>query len=192
MPSTSPGTEHPPVWQGTEVIHVQMGDEYLVDLIERALEEALKHARLAFKLAPQDGHLPDLVGITAVMVQEPELAAQVSHPDRSRLGVGRFASRNVWGVSQFMLGDYRATVDAFRGAAAAGPPVSPPSLVFLAVAHDHLGNSAEARRLVDELSTTWPDFATAFLVRRIFHSGTPLARDIDQRLAKNGYIAAVK
>jgi len=157
-----------------------------------AFEEALKHTRLAFKLAPQDGHLLDLVGITAIMVQEPELAAQASHPDRSRLGVGRFAARNIWGVSQLMLGDYRATVDAFSGAAAAGAPVSPPSLVFLAVAHDHLGNMAEARRLVDELSATWPDFPIAFLVRRIFHDRTPLARDIDQRLAKHGYVSATK
>jgi tetratricopeptide (TPR) repeat protein len=160
--------------------------------VSNAFDEALKHAQLAFELAPEDGHVLDLVGIIAILIQEPELAADVSNPDRPKWSVGRLGTRNIWGVSQYMLGNYSATIEAFSGAPANGAPVSPPSLIFLAVAYDHQGNTAQARSLVEELSTTWPEFPTAFLVRRIFQDGTVFERDILQRLNKYGYNSRVE
>ena len=154
---------------------------------EGDFRQALKHARLAIELAPEDGHVLDLVGITAIRSNQPELAAQVSDPDRPRSGVGRFGARNIWGVSQYMLGNYEAVIDAFRNAPSEGAPVSAPSLVFLAVAYDHLDNVEDARLLVNELSSTWPDFPTAFLVGRIFHQDSKYGQDILNRLAKYDY-----
>jgi len=113
-------------------------------------------------------------------------AAHASDPDRSRSGVGRFGARNIWGVSQLMLQNYPAVIEAFSGAAAAGDPVSAPSLVFPAVAYDQLGDSAKARTLVAELKTTWPGFPIARLVKRIFHERTPVARLILGTLGKYG------
>ena len=101
--------------------------------------------------------------------------------------MGRFGARNIWGASQYMLGDYTATIEAFSGAAAEGAPVSPPSLIFLAVAYDHLGQEAQARELVEELSQTWPGFPARFLIRRIFHEGSEYELDILERLGKYGY-----
>jgi len=150
-------------------------------------KDALKHARLAFELAPEDGYVLDLVGMAGIVAQEPGLAARASDPDRPRSGSGRFGARNIWGVSQYMLGDYTATIKAFSGAASDGAPVSPPSLIFLAVAYDHLGYDGEAQQLVEELSETWPEFPAGFLMRRIFHDGSVYERDILQRLGKYGY-----
>ncbi len=132
--------------------------------------EALKYARMSVELAPKDGHILDLAGITAIMANAPELAAEVSDPERSRSGSGRFGARNIWGVSQLMLGNYENVVEAFQGAPAAGAPVSAPSLLFQAVAHDQLGNSEDAQRLVVEMRRTWPEFPSEFLADRIFHN----------------------
>jgi tetratricopeptide (TPR) repeat protein len=147
---------------------------------------AMRHASIASDLAPEDGHVLDLVGITAIVAGDPEMAAVVSDPERPRSGQGRFGARNIWGVSQYMLGDYAAAIGAFRSAPEAGAPVSAPSLIFLAVAYDHIGEEAEARRLVQELTTTWPDFPTELLVRRIFHDDTVRTHDILERLEKKG------
>ncbi|KUJ77602.1 hypothetical protein AVO44_17000 [Ruegeria profundi] len=133
-------------------------------------DEALKYARLSAELAPKDGHVLDLVGITALIANMPALAAEVSNPARSRAGSGRFGARNIWGVSQLMLGNYENVVEAFQGAPAAGAPVSAPSLIFQAAAHDQLGNFNEAQRLIGELQKTWPEFPSEFLVERIFPS----------------------
>ncbi len=133
-------------------------------------DEALKYARMAVDLAPKDGHILDLAGITAILANAPKLAAEVSDPERSRSGSGRFGARNIWGVSQLMLGNYENVVEAFHGAPAAGAPVSAPSLLFQAVAHDQLGNSEEARRLVAEMRRTWPEFPSEFLADRIFQN----------------------
>ena len=150
-------------------------------------QDALKHARLALELAPEDGYVLDLVGMVGIIAREPGLAALASAPDRPRSGVGRFGARNIWGVSQYMLGNYTGTAEAFGGAAAEGAPVSPPSLMFLAIAHDHMGNHEQARDLIKELFETWPGFPIGFLVRRIFHKDSVHERDILQRLGKYGY-----
>ena len=104
------------------------------------------------------------------LVETPELAAEVSNPERTRTGSGRFGARNIWGVSQLMLGNYESVVEAFQGAPAAGAPVSAPSLLFQAVARDHLGHSEEAKRLVMEMRKTWPEFPSEFLAGRIFQN----------------------
>ncbi|NOD86523.1 hypothetical protein [Ruegeria sp. HKCCD6119] len=132
--------------------------------------EALKYARMSVELAPKDGHILDVAGMTAILANAPELAAEVSNPERPKSGSGRFGARNIWGVSQLMLGNYKSVVEAFQGAPAAGAPVSAPSLLFQAVAYDQLGNSEEARRLVTEMRRTWPEFPSEFLAGRIFHN----------------------
>ncbi|WP_319545285.1 hypothetical protein [Ruegeria conchae] len=132
--------------------------------------EAMKYARLSVELAPNDGHILDLVGITAIMAGAPDLAAEVSDPERLRSGSGRFGARNIWGVSQLMLGNYEGVVDAFKGAPAAGAPISAPSLLFQAVAQDQLGHTEEAQRLISEMRKTWPEFPSEFLAGRIFQN----------------------
>ncbi len=146
--------------------------------------EALKFARMSAELAPVDGHVLDLVGITAIVANAPDLAAEASNPERPRTGSGRFGARNIWGVSQLMLGNYENVVEAFQGAPAAGAPVSAPSLIFQAVAHDKLGNSAEAELLVTELHNTWPEFPSEFLVDRIFHNDDATRDLIRETLGK--------
>ncbi len=146
--------------------------------------EALKFARMSAELAPVDGHVLDLVGITAIVANAPDLAAEASNPERPRTGSGRFGARNIWGVSQLMLGNYENVVEAFQGAPAAGAPVSAPSLIFQAVAHDKLGNSAEAETLVKELHKTWPEFPSEFLVDRIFHNDDATRDLIRETLGK--------
>lgn len=149
--------------------------------------DALDQARLAVKLAPQDGHVLDLAGITAILSNDPELAADVSDPIRTRSGVGRFGANNIWGVSQYMLGDYDTVIETFTSAPAAGSPVSAPSLNFLAVAYDHAGEDDKAERLVRELSETWPDFPVTFIIDRVFQNGPAYRLDILERLSKHGY-----
>ena len=86
-----------------------------------------------------------------------------------------------------MLENYPDVIEAFEGAAATGAPVSPPTLIFSAVAYDQIGESETASRLVAELKETWPAFPATSLVRRIFHEGTPAERVILGTLAKNGF-----
>ncbi len=146
--------------------------------------EALKYARMSVELGPKDGHILDLVGITAIVANAPELAAEVSNPERPRSGSGRFGARNIWGVSQLMLGNYESVVEAFQGAPAAGAPVSAPSLLFQAVAQDELGNTEEAQRLIAEMRKTWPEFPSEFLAYRIFNNDNATRKLILETLSK--------
>ncbi|WP_425084718.1 hypothetical protein [Ruegeria profundi] len=146
--------------------------------------EALKYARMSVELGPKDGHILDLVGITAIVANAPELAAEVSNPERTRSGSGRFGARNIWGVSQLMLGNYESVVEAFQGAPAAGAPVSAPSLLFQAVAQDQLGNTEDAQRLVVQMRKTWPDFQSEFLADRIFNNDNATRNLILETLGK--------
>lgn len=163
-----------------------------VSAVSGEWQDAKARAQTATALAPQDGHVLDLAGIAYLMSGASELAADVSDPDRDRSGIGRFGARNIWGVSQLSLGNYNAVVEAFEGAAAAGAPVSAPSLVFQAVAHDKLGEEVEARQLVAELGETWPDFPAAFLVGRLFPTDEALRQDILETLARYGFDGSIQ
>ncbi|WP_299426549.1 hypothetical protein [uncultured Shimia sp.] len=147
-------------------------------------EDALKHARIALELAPEDGHVLDLVGMAAIMADDAALAARASDPKIFREGVGRFGSRNIWAVSQLMLQNYPETVAAFQGAAAAGAPVSPPSLLFQAVAFDQMAEPDKAQALMAELNHTWPHFPAAFVVNAMFADGSHVEKTILSVLQK--------
>ena len=140
--------------------------------------DALKHARIALALAPEDGHVLDLVGMAAIVADDAALAAQASDPKIVREGNGRFGSRNIWAVSQLMLENYPETVEAFQGAAAAGAPVSPPSLLFQAVAFDQMAEPDKARALMAELDRTWPNFPAAFVVDAMFADGSEIEQTV--------------
>ncbi|GAA6161879.1 hypothetical protein NBRC116589_40530 [Ruegeria sp. HU-ET01832] len=131
-------------------------------------EGALRRARIALDLSPQDGHTLDLIGITALVVDDPVLMAEVSNPQRSRLGVGRFAYNNIYGAAQLMLENYGEVIDAFSKAAERGHPVSPPSLFLLATAYHETGNTVGAEKAIVEMLDTWPDFPARSVVERFF------------------------
>jgi len=150
-------------------------------------ERAFLFAQRAAKLAPRDGHILDLAGITSILTNHPEFAEEVSRPDRPRSGAGRFGANNIWGVAQLMLGHYDEVIEAFSTASERGAPVSAPSLIFLTVAYDHAGNDKEASRIAAELSAGWPDFPVTRIVARIFRIAPETGDDILERLAKHGY-----
>ncbi len=150
-------------------------------------DTAIKHAEIAMDLAPKDGHVLDLVGMAAIVANEPKLAAEASHPALTRTGSGRFGSRNIWAVSQLMLGNYPETVEAFNGAAAAGAPVSPPSLLFQAVALDQMSETSSAETLMSELKSTWPDFPAEFIVDAMFADGSQVEKTVLEMLKNTGF-----
>lgn len=148
------------------------------------LEKALSQAGLAAELAPRDGHVLDLAGLVAMTANAPRLAAAVTDPSRPRHGSGRFGAPNIWGVSQYVLGNYEGAIEAFTNAPGSGSPVSAPSLIFIAVAYDNLGEVDLAQRNVVELTATWPDFPTQEILGRFFANSPEVERDVLERLAK--------
>lgn len=148
--------------------------------------DALKYAKIALSLAPTDGHVLDLVRMAAILSDDAALAARASDPKIVWEGAGRFGSRNIWAVSQLMLKNYPETVEAFQGAAAAGAPVSPPSLLFQAVAFDQMAEPIKARALMGELKKTWPGFPAAFVVDAMFADGSDVERTVFKVLDNTG------
>lgn len=166
-----------------------LGAAAWVYAVSNSPEEALEHARLAVDLSPRDGYVLDLAGMTAIVAGDGAFAAEVSDPARPRSGVARFGANNIWGVSQYMSGNYPAAIEAFAGAAEAGASISAPSLVFLAVASDHVGEAERAAAAVRELKASWPNFPLQFVMGRIFKNNTAYSDDILERIAKYGYQA---
>lgn len=148
--------------------------------------EARKHADIALNLLPDDGYILDIDGAIAILAGDGERAANASDPKRKRIGPGRFGAGNIWGVANFMLGKHQKVVAAFEAAPSAGAPVAAPSLIFLAVSQSHLGRPQEAKRLIAEMQSTWPNFPADFMIGRIFGS-SGYASDILSRLEELGY-----
>ena len=84
-----------------------------------------------------------------------------------------------------MMGNYPETVEAFEGAAAAGAPVSPPSLLFQAVAFDQMAEPDKAQALMAELNRTWPSFPAAFVVDAMFADGSEIEQTVLKTVVRN-------
>ncbi len=136
--------------------------------VEGNVGEAMKRARIALELSPEDGHVLDLAGLTALLSGDALLLAEVSDPSRYRSGVGRFGANSMWGTSQLMLQNYPATIEAFSTAAQRGLPVSAPSLLLLATAYDASGDENVAKKTIQEMMKTWPDFPAESVASRFF------------------------
>ncbi|UUV05879.1 lipopolysaccharide assembly protein LapB [Ruegeria sp. YS9] len=148
--------------------------------VEDNPDEALRRARIAVDLSPEDGHVLDLAGIAALISNDPTFAAEVSDPERPRSGSGRFGANNIWGASQLMLGDYPACIEAFSLAAERGFPVSAPSLMLLATAYHANGEPEAARQAIDEMHRTWPGFPANKVASRFFeHAPETRSRVLD-------------
>ncbi len=159
----------------------------LVLAVTGDLDRAISSASRAIELAPEDGHILDLVGLTAIVANDPQFAANVSNPERPRSGVGRLGANNIWGISQYMLGNHRMVIDIFSATPESGEPISLGTIVFLAAAYDHVGDPDKARRAVAELNATWPDYPVEHVFTRIFPNSPDIGHDILERLAKHGY-----
>ncbi|SDM06165.1 hypothetical protein SAMN04488026_11593 [Aliiruegeria lutimaris] len=149
-------------------------------------EAALRRARIAVDLSPEDGHVLDLVGITAIISNDPILAAEVSDPERPRLGSGRFGANSIWGTSQLMLQNYPACIEAFSMAAERGLPVSAPSLMMLATAQHENGEHAAARRAIDEMHRTWSGFPAKKVASRFFEHAPETLSSVIETLETYG------
>ena len=131
-------------------------------------DEALARARIAMRLAPEDGHVLDVAALTAFLAGDAQLAVEASDPTIPRTGDGRFGANNIWGVSQLVLGNYTETVQAFETSAQRGLPVSAPTLMLLATAYNQLGDTSSARRAMGEMIATWPEFPAGQATARFF------------------------
>jgi Flp pilus assembly protein TadD len=130
----------------------------------------LRRARIGAELEPQDGHVLDLIGISALVANEPSLMAEVSHPDVVRVGSGSFGYNNIYGASQLMLENYGTVIDFFSTAAERGHPVSAPSLFLLATAYSELGDRTNAVAALTEMKDTWPSFPAEAAARKFFRN----------------------
>ena len=146
-------------------------------------ERALRHARIALDLSADDGHVQDLVALTALVANEPSLMAEASNPERVRNGEGRFGANSLWGTSQLMLGNYAQTIEAFSSAAERGLPVSAPSLFLLATAYHEMGDSDRARTAIAEMATTWPGFPANAVATRFFANDPVTLKSVEATLA---------
>lgn len=77
---------------------------------------------------------------------------------------------------------------SFQDAAALGDPVSVASLVYQASALHALGRENEARRLVSEMKSNWPDANIASVFREYYEDEVH-ADDLIDRLIELGWDA---
>lgn len=154
------------------------------------LEKAKKHSELAEALSPEDGNVLDFRGLMLLMFGQFSEAYDVTNPKKSRkIGSYRFAHRNLHAVASFHLGKYNEAVSSLNFAAQHGDPVSPLSLVFLAASYQGLQNTDEARKLLDQLRESWPNFRPETSLAA-FYSRPELAEGVISNLKAAGWTPA--
>ena len=72
---------------------------------------------MAVDLAPNVGHILDLVGVTGISANDPALAAMVTNRELDRQGVKRTGTQNIWCLSNLMPGKNDRPIEGFAAAA---------------------------------------------------------------------------
>jgi tetratricopeptide (TPR) repeat protein len=145
----------------------------------RDFDRALELSRRAVQLSPEDGDILDFHAAISLFTGNFDEALQVSDPARPRSSAKhRFANRNLFGVANFHLGFYEDANTSFQRAAELGDPISAPSLMYQAAAHQALGHTERARELQKELFATWPNFRPEIALLEFYQHQV----DVDQIL----------
>lgn len=153
---------------------------------EKDFNLALQQSELALNLSPNDGNVRDFRATILLLNGEFDAARNVAKPgNNSEVGSYRFANRNIYAVSNFHLGNYRETIDALNAATELGDPVSALTVMYMAAAHQKLGNTVEANRLVEQLRDGWPKFQSNLL--HVFYTKKEYTEDIFSALQAAGW-----
>lgn len=140
-----------------------------VNFAGRDFDEAKRVSSRAVQLAPLDGNILDIHGSIALFTgdfaEAASSAAKAMNLGRSNQ---RFANRNIYGASNFHLGNYRESLEAFSQAADYGDPISAPSFAYQVAALHKLGRTKEATRKHAEMKKSWPDADVEKLLTSIF------------------------
>lgn len=149
-------------------------------LAGRDFDTAIKAARLAEEMDPKDGSVLDTYGMVMFMTGHFDEASAASDPNRERHGDGqRLVRHNIRGVASFHLGQFDEAIDAFEAAIREGAPVSPPTLVFMAASYEGLGRLGEAKKTVEELRETYPEFHPEIVFPRFYRAPAHAAAVLD-------------
>jgi tetratricopeptide (TPR) repeat protein len=135
----------------------------------RDYTRALELSERAASLSQQDGRVLDYHALILILTGDFAQAQRVSDPDIPRKTMGLHqAHRNIHGVASFHLGDYDTAIKSFDAAIALGGPVSELTLVFKASSEQARGNTKAAKRLLQSLTDTWPDFRPDLALRGLY------------------------
>lgn len=133
--------------------------------------EAMRFARRAAVLAPDDVNVLDLFGSIALFTGNFDEAVVSAEHGKDRRGSNlRFANQNIFAAASFHLGNYEESLAAFRTAAEYGDPISAPSIAFQAAGLNALGRKTEAARKIEELKSAWPEVNLQGLLRGIYQN----------------------
>lgn len=134
-------------------------------------ENAKTLADRAYLLSDMDGRVMNFYALILLLTGNFEKAQKISAPDAPRRATGsNRANLNLHGVASFHLGDYETAVSSFDSAIASGAPVSELTLLYKAASYQANAHTAEAQKLLTELSRTWPMFQPEVALSKFYAS----------------------
>lgn len=140
-----------------------------VAFVSRDYDQAVRLSQLALEISPKDRDVVDFHGLISLFTGDFKAARKVSDPGQLvSVPNRRFASRNVFSVASFHLGDYSTTITQLNNAAHVGDPISALALVYLAAAYEAIGDLENAAKKANELMTTWPSFQAEAVLKKLY------------------------
>jgi tetratricopeptide (TPR) repeat protein len=132
-------------------------------------QEAIRLARRAAALAPEDGNVLDVLGSVALFTGN--FTEAVTAAEQASIIAGnnlRLANRSIFGAASFHLQNYEESLRAFQATADFGGPLSAPSIAYQAADLNALGQIDAARRKIEYLEIAWPKADVPEMLRRIY------------------------
>ncbi len=123
------------------------------------VELALDNARKAVEIQPGDAFAQFILGMNMIIAGRPEDSiGALQRAIRLDPIEPRTPYLNVLGIGYFTAGQYQEAVAALEDNLLRGGPRGPHMDIFLAAAYARMGRKTEARQLLENIHSSYPDF----------------------------------
>lgn len=160
------------------------GMGYVISAFAHAMsgnvQQGLESARVAAKLSPGDDFVQFMLGVNLIISGKPDAAFDpLNRALKLNPAEPRTPYLNVLGIAYYAHGDYEKAIEQFNQNNLKGGPRGPHMDIFKAAALVLHGKSEEARRIVETLNTSFPDFPYKSWLEKWLGTGDKLDRSID-------------
>lgn len=159
----------------------------VVAFAEQDFQTAIAISERAYAFGSHDPHVSAAYGLLAILTNRYENAREASEKDRiADLPYTAIARERLYAISSFHVGEYGDTIDILEASEREGRGYNVSTVMYLAAAHQAIGNHDRAQEMVRRIRAEWPTFRPE-MIATVFFRDPNETEYLMQNLAAAGW-----
>ena len=159
----------------------------VVAFAEQDFQTSVETSERAYSLGSHDPHVSAAYSLIAIVTNRYENAREASEKDRIvDLPYTAIARERLYALASFHVGEYGDTIEILEAAEREGRGYNVTTVMYLAAAHQAMGNHERAKAMVQRIRAEWPTFRPE-MIATVFFRDPNETEYLMQNLAAAGW-----